>query len=103
MKANENAGFGSFGASFCTTTGGLVDSLGDGVEVDCSRVNGFRLPVELVAPNTGSGIPDELPNENIDGVNPFCSEAATAGPGSIIEVTEGTDVVETSVEAVAEL
>jgi len=103
LKANGNAGFGSFDASFCTTTGGLADSLGDGVEVDCSRVNGFMLSVELVALNPGGGAPDEVPNGNVDGVDPFCSEVVAAGPGPIIEVTEGTDAVETSVDSVAEL
>ena len=103
LKANENAGLGSFDASFCTTTGGLADSPGDGVEADCSRVKGFRLSVELVALSPGSGAPDEVPNGNVDGVDPFCSEAVVAGSGSIIEVTEGTGAVETSVDSVAEL
>lgn len=103
LKANENAGFGSFDASFCTITGGLADSPGDGVEVDCSRVNGFMLSVELVALKSRGGAPDEVSNGNVDGVDPFCSEAVAAGPGPIIEVTEGTDAVETSVDSVAEL
>jgi len=98
LKANENAGFGSFGVSLCTTTGGFADSPGD-----CSRVNGFRFSVELVALNPGSDTPDEPPNENIDGVDPFCSEAAAAGLGSIAEVTERKVVVETFVDSVAEL
>jgi len=100
LKANENAGFCSFDASFC---GGLAVSPGDGVEVDCSRVNGFRLSVELVALNPGSGAPDEVPNGNVDEVDRFCSEAVAAEPGPIIEVAEGTDVVEASVDSVAEL
>lgn len=101
LKANENVGFGSFGVSLCTTIGGLMDSPGDGV--DCSRVNGFTLSVELVALNPGSDTPDEPPNENIDGVDPFCSKAAAVGPGSIVEVTEGSVVVETFADSVAEL
>jgi len=103
LKANENAGFGSFGASLCTTTGILADSPWDGVEVDCSRVNSFGLSVGLVAPNPGNGVRDESPNEKIDGIDPFCSGVVVAGFSPTVEVTEGRGVVKTSVESAAEL
>jgi hypothetical protein len=36
---------------------GLADSPGDGIDVDCSNVNGFELSVELVTPNPGERRP----------------------------------------------
>ena len=99
LKSNENAGFASFGASLCVTAGGLADSPGDGVEVGCSAMNGFWLSFELVAPNPEDGVPDELPNENIDVIGSFCSELVTAGVGSTVEVVEGRAVVETFVDS----
>ena len=103
LKANENAGFASFGASICTTTGGLVDSPGDGEGVDCSGVNGFGPSVALVGPNPGSCVPDEPPNENINGVSRFCSELVATGLDSIVEVVEGTRVVGISADSAEEL
>ena len=99
LKANENAGFASFGVSLCTTTGGLAGSLVDEVGVDCSGVVGLGLSVELMAPNPAKGVPDELPNENIDDVDPFCSKLVTAGSGSVVEAVDGADVVETFVDS----
>ena len=103
LKANENLGFGSFGASLCTTTEGLADSPWDGVEVDRSRVNGLRLSVGLVAPNTGNDVCDESPNEKLDGIDLLCSGVVVAGFSSTVGVTEGRGVVEAFVESAAGL
>lgn len=103
LKANENAGFASFGPSLCTTTGVLADSPGDGVGVDCSTVNGFGFSVEVVAPNPVNGVPDELLNENIDVIGPLCSELIAAGVDPMVDVTEGPVVVGTFVGSTAVL
>jgi hypothetical protein len=73
LKVNEKPGFVSFGTSLWAIAGGLADSPGDWAGIDCSGVNNFVPSVELVAPNPANGVPDELPNENIDDVGPFCS------------------------------
>jgi len=99
LKANETPGFGSFGASLCTTAGGLTDSPTDGVGVGRSRVNDFGLSGGLVTPNPANDVPDELLNENVDGVGPFCSELVAAGLDSAVGVVEGKDVVETLVDS----
>lgn len=83
---NEKPGFVSFDASFCTITEGLAGSAEDWEGIDCSGVNGFEPPVELTTPNPVNGVPDELPNVNIGGVSPFCSELVVAGLGSVVVV-----------------
>lgn len=90
LKLNENPGFVSFDASLCTTTGSLADPPGDGAGAG-SMLNCFEPSEETVAPNPANGIPDELPNENIDDVDPFCSELIVVCLGSIVGPTEGAD------------
>jgi len=97
LKANENPGFVSFGA----TTGGLADSPADGVGVGRSEVNGFGLSDGLMAPNLANDVPDELPNENVDGVGSFCSELVATVLDSVVGVVEGIDVVETLADSTA--
>lgn len=87
LKVNEKPGFVSFGASLCTSAGGLTGSPGDWSGIDCPGVNGFGPPVEL--PNPAKGVPAELPNENSDDVGPFCSELVGTGLGCIVAVVEG--------------
>jgi len=103
LKANGNAGFVSFGPSFCTTMGVLADSPGGGVGVDCSTVNGFGFSVEVVAPNPVNGVPDELLNENIDVIGSFWPELVAAGIVPVVDVAEGPAVVETFVGSAAGL
>lgn len=102
LKANENAGFASFGISL-STVGVLTDSPGDGVGIGSSRVNGFGASIELVAPNPTNDVPDELPNENIDVVGTFCSELVAAGVGPIVEDVGATPMVEAFVDSTAGL
>ena len=83
LKVNEKPGLVSFDAPLRAGAGGLTDSPGDLAGVDCSGVNSFVPSVELVAPNPTNGAPDELPNENIVEVGPFCSGFVVAGLGSI--------------------
>ena len=101
LKANENAGFVSFGASLGTTAGDLADSPKDRVGAGCSRVKSFEFSVELVAPNPVNGVGDELPNENTDGTVPFCSGLVTLGLSSVVEAVGGIEVVEILVDSTA--
>lgn len=89
LKVNEKPGFVSFGASLCATAGGLVDLPGDRVGFNRSELNSFGPSVELAAPNSTNGVSEELPNENIDGVDPFSSKLTVARLGSVVEAVEG--------------
>lgn len=65
-------------------------------------MKGFRLSVELAAPNPANSVPEELPNENVDVVGSFCSELVATEVGSAVEVVEGMVVVESFVDLTAE-
>lgn len=101
LNAKENAGLDSFDDSLCTTTGGLADSSGDGIGVDCCAANSFELSVELVVPNPRNGAPAGSPNEKTVDVGSFRSGAAAAVLSSIAEVAGGPDAVEMSVDSAA--
>ena len=84
LKVNENPAFAPPVVSFWAIGRGLAVSPKDEVGADCSVANNFG----SVAPNPANGVAGELPNENIDGVDPFRSESV--GLGSVVETTEGT-------------